>query len=85
MKMALPRKGLRGVEKIADTTAWTNSMAESAGAEVKDHLKKYSRFIGFTLFGLKIILIKYHSFRYTFDTIFIYVRSKTLNQKLPPS
>lgn len=29
--MALPRKGLRGVEKIAETAAWTNSMAESAG------------------------------------------------------
>lgn len=38
--MALPRKGLRGVEKIADTTAWTNSMAESGGAPVKDHLEK---------------------------------------------
>lgn len=37
--MALPRKGLRGVEKIADTTAWTNSMAESGGAQVKDHLR----------------------------------------------
>lgn len=37
--MALPRKGLRGVEKIADTTAWTNSMAESGGAQVKDHMK----------------------------------------------
>lgn len=43
--MALPRKGLRGVEKIADTTAWTNSMAESVGAHVKElskELKTYA-------------------------------------------
>lgn len=39
--MALPRKGLRGVEKTADTTAWTNSMAESGGAGVKDNLEIY--------------------------------------------
>jgi len=45
MKMALPRKGLRGVEKIADTTAWTNSMAESAGARVKDHLNNICVYI----------------------------------------
>lgn len=38
MKMALPRKGLRGVEKIADTTAWTNSMAESDEASGQGHL-----------------------------------------------
>lgn len=37
--MALPRNGARGVEKIADTTAWTNSMAESGGALVKDNSK----------------------------------------------
>ena len=37
--MALPRNGLRGVEKMADTTAWTNSMAESGGARVKGHVK----------------------------------------------
>lgn len=30
--MALPRKGLSGVEKMADTTAWTNSMAESGSS-----------------------------------------------------
>lgn len=35
--MALPRKGLRGVEKTADTTVWTKSMAESARSKVKDH------------------------------------------------
>lgn len=35
MKMALPRKGLSGVEKTADTTAWTNSMAESGEVQVK--------------------------------------------------
>lgn len=33
--MALPRKGLSGVEKIDETTAWTNSMAESGAARVK--------------------------------------------------
>lgn len=38
MKMALPRKGLRGVEKTADTTAWTNSMAESDEASGQGHL-----------------------------------------------
>lgn len=40
--MALPRKGLRGVEKTAETTAWTNSMAESGGARVRDHSKTHS-------------------------------------------
>lgn len=39
--MALPRKGLRGVEKTAETTAWTNSMAESGGARVRDHSKTH--------------------------------------------
>lgn len=38
--MALPRKGLSGVEKMADTTAWTNSMAESGAAWVKAHRDK---------------------------------------------
>lgn len=38
--MALPRKGLRGVEKMAETTAWTNSMAESGAAWVKGHRDK---------------------------------------------
>lgn len=39
--MALPRKGLSGVEKIADTRAWTKSIAESAASkEVKDQAGK---------------------------------------------
>lgn len=31
MKIALPKKGFSGVEKKADTAAWTNNMAESIG------------------------------------------------------
>lgn len=43
--MALPRKGLRGVEKMAETIAWTNIMAESGGAQVKDQLKNVNAFL----------------------------------------
>lgn len=65
--MALPRKGLRGVEKIADTAAWTNSMAESGGAQVKDHLKyMYALlYVASAVHVLKMSLIKKHKFRYT--------------------
>ena len=36
MNIALPKKGFSGVEKKADTAAWTNNMAESMGKLVKD-------------------------------------------------
>lgn len=46
--MALPRKGLRGVEKTAETTAWTNSMAESVGgAGQGDNVTILSVYSGF--------------------------------------
>ena len=32
MKMALPSRGLRGVEKNAEMMAWPNNMAESVAA-----------------------------------------------------
>jgi len=31
INIALPRKGFSGVEKKADTAAWTNNIAESVG------------------------------------------------------
>lgn len=36
---ALPRTGLRGVEKKAEKMAWTKSTAESEGMLVKDVLR----------------------------------------------
>lgn len=70
MKMALPRKGLRGVEKIADTTAWTNSMAESGGAQVKE---KYASsdlcIVESAIYVFKRALIKYYTLRYYFQHI----------------
>lgn len=70
MKMALPRKGLRGVEKIADTTAWTNSMAESGGAQVKE---KYASsdlcIVESAIYVFKRTLIKYYTLRYYFQHI----------------
>lgn len=34
--MALPRKGFSGVEKKADTIAWTKSMAESMRKQLRN-------------------------------------------------
>ncbi len=67
MKMALPRNGLRGVEKTADTTAWTNSMAESGGAQVKDQvINMYAMLYITSAFQLlRMSLIKHHAFKYT--------------------
>lgn len=62
--MALPRKGLRGVEKTADTTAWTNSMAESGGAQVKDHVKNIYALLYVASAVHSLSLIKSYTFRY---------------------
>lgn len=60
--MALPRKGLRGVEKMAEIMAWTKSMAESGGTQVKDQLNSYALVNeAATIHLIKAILINYHS------------------------
>lgn len=60
--MALPRKGLRGVEKMAETMAWTKSMAESGGTQVKDHLNSYALVNeAATIHLIKVSLINYHA------------------------
>lgn len=41
--MALPRKGFSGVEKKADTTAWTNSIAESTRKQLRNKHNKQEK------------------------------------------